>query len=46
MSERTGSTVIEAPGSHSIYISQPQAVADLIAQATRTAVIETAETPR
>lgn len=46
MSERTGSTVIEASGSHSIYISQPQAVADLIAQATRTAVIETAETVR
>ena len=46
MSKRTGSTVIEAPGSHSIYISQPQAVADLIAQAARAAVIETAETVR
>ena len=44
MSKRAGSTVIEAPGSHSIYISQPQAVADLIAQAAREAVIETAET--
>lgn len=46
MSTRTGSTVIEAPGSHSIYISQPQAVADLIAQAARAAINETAETVR
>ena len=37
MSERAGSTVTEAPGSHSIYISQPQAVAGLIAQAAREA---------
>jgi pimeloyl-ACP methyl ester carboxylesterase len=33
MSERAGSTVTEAPGSHSIYLSQPAAVADLITQA-------------
>jgi pimeloyl-ACP methyl ester carboxylesterase len=46
MSTRAGSTVIEAPGSHSIYVSQPQAVADLIAQAARAAVIETTETVR
>jgi pimeloyl-ACP methyl ester carboxylesterase len=46
MSERAGSTVIEAPGSHSIYVSQPQAVADLIAQAARAAAIETPETAR
>jgi pimeloyl-ACP methyl ester carboxylesterase len=46
MSTRAGSTVTEAPGSHSIYISQPQAVADLIAQAARAAVIETTETVR
>jgi pimeloyl-ACP methyl ester carboxylesterase len=38
MSERAGSTVTEAPGSHSIYISQPRAVADLIEQASREAV--------
>ena len=44
MSERAGSTVSEAPGSHSIYISQPHAVADLIARAAREAVIETAQT--
>jgi pimeloyl-ACP methyl ester carboxylesterase len=37
MSERAGSTVAEAPGSHSIYVSQPQATADLIAQAAREA---------
>jgi pimeloyl-ACP methyl ester carboxylesterase len=33
MAERAGATVAEAPGSHSIYLSQPQAVADLIRQA-------------
>jgi pimeloyl-ACP methyl ester carboxylesterase len=33
MAERAGASVIEAPGSHSIYLSQPQAVADLIKQA-------------
>jgi pimeloyl-ACP methyl ester carboxylesterase len=35
MSERAGATVTEAPGSHSIYVSQPRAVADLIEQAAR-----------
>ena len=33
MSERAGSTVVEAAGSHAIYVSQPQVVADLIKQA-------------
>ncbi len=33
MAERAGATVTEAPGSHSIYLSQPQAVADVIRQA-------------
>ncbi len=33
MAERTGATVTEAPGSHSIYLSQPAAVAALITQA-------------
>jgi pimeloyl-ACP methyl ester carboxylesterase len=33
MAERTGATVTEAPGSHSIYLSQPAAVAALIKQA-------------
>jgi pimeloyl-ACP methyl ester carboxylesterase len=35
MSERIGATVAEAAGSHSIYVSQPQATADLIKQAAR-----------
>lgn len=46
MSERAGSTVSEAPGSHSIYVSQPRAVADLIAQAAREARVESAEAVR
>ena len=33
MSARAGSTVVEVAGSHSIYISQPAAVAGLIEQA-------------
>jgi len=33
MAERAGATVTEVPGSHSIYLSQPQAVADLIRRA-------------
>ncbi len=28
MSERAGSTVVEASGSHSVYVSQPDAVVD------------------
>ena len=35
MSERAGSTVVEAAGSHSIYVSQPQATADLITAAAK-----------
>jgi hypothetical protein len=33
MSERAGSQTVEVKGSHSIYDSQPEAVADLIAEA-------------
>jgi pimeloyl-ACP methyl ester carboxylesterase len=33
MAERTGATVTEVPASHSVYLSQPQAVASLIEQA-------------
>ncbi len=33
MSKRAGSTVVETPGSHSIYVSQPAVVADLIVRA-------------
>jgi pimeloyl-ACP methyl ester carboxylesterase len=36
MSERAGATVTEVPGSHSIYVSQPAAVAGLITQAAAT----------
>ena len=35
MSKRAGSTVVEAKGSHSIYISKPEAVASLIEQAAK-----------
>jgi pimeloyl-ACP methyl ester carboxylesterase len=33
MSQRAGSTVVEVPGSHSVYVSHPDAVAALIEQA-------------
>ena len=35
MSERAGSTVVEAAGSHAIYVSQPKAVAELIERAAK-----------
>ncbi|QYN19014.1 alpha/beta fold hydrolase [Amycolatopsis sp. DSM 110486] len=38
MSQRTHSTVVEAVGSHSIYVSQPAAVPALIQQAASAAV--------
>jgi pimeloyl-ACP methyl ester carboxylesterase len=34
MSQRAGATVVEVPGSHAIYVSQPAAVAKLIAEAS------------
>ena len=33
MSQRAGATVVEVPGSHSVYVSRPDAVAALIEQA-------------
>jgi len=33
MAQRAGATVVEVPGSHSVYVSQPRAVADLIVKA-------------
>ncbi|MDQ4501561.1 alpha/beta hydrolase [Sinomonas sp. ASV322] len=33
MAERIGATIVETPGSHAIYVSQPRIVADLIGQA-------------
>lgn len=35
MSKRAGATVVEVPGSHSVYVSQPSAVAALIAKAAK-----------
>ena len=35
MSKRAGSTVAEVKGSHAVYVSRPQAVADLIEKAAR-----------
>ena len=35
MSERAGSTIVEAAGSHAIYVSQPNAVAALIERAAQ-----------
>src|SRR4030081_20907 len=35
MAKRAGSTVIEVKGSHAIYVSRPQAVADLIEKAAQ-----------
>ena len=33
MAKRAGTTVVEVPGSHAIYVSNPKAVAALIEQA-------------
>jgi pimeloyl-ACP methyl ester carboxylesterase len=35
MSERAGATTVEVPGSHSIFVSRPDAVAELIERAAR-----------
>jgi pimeloyl-ACP methyl ester carboxylesterase len=35
MSKRAGSTVVEVKGSHSVYVSQPQAVASIIQTAAK-----------
>lgn len=37
MSKRAGATVVEVKGSHSVYVSQPQAVASLIETASKAA---------
>jgi pimeloyl-ACP methyl ester carboxylesterase len=41
MSRRAGSTVAEAKGSHSVYVSQPQAVAAIIAKAAHGVAVVT-----
>jgi pimeloyl-ACP methyl ester carboxylesterase len=39
MSKRAGATVVEVKGSHSVYVSQPQAVASLIEKAAKEALV-------
>lgn len=39
MSKRAGASVVEVKGSHAVYVSQPQAVADLIAKAAAGAAL-------
>jgi pimeloyl-ACP methyl ester carboxylesterase len=41
MSKRAGSTVVEVPGSHAVYVSQPRAVADIIAKAAKGVALAT-----
>ena len=40
MATRARATVVEVPGSHTVYVSQPQAVAALIQQAARAAATQ------
>lgn len=35
MSERAGAKVVESPGSHAIYVSQPEVVVKLIKEAAK-----------
>jgi pimeloyl-ACP methyl ester carboxylesterase len=44
MSKRAGSEVVEVKGSHAVYVSQPQAVASLIARAARGVAVTAATT--
>ena len=44
MSKRAGSEVVEVKGSHAVYVSQPQAVASLIAKAARGVAVPAATT--
>jgi pimeloyl-ACP methyl ester carboxylesterase len=41
MSKRAGSTVVEIKGSHAVYVSQPRAVADIIAKAAKGVALAT-----
>ena len=42
MSERAGSTIVEAAGSHAIYVSKPNTVAELIEKAAQGVAVATA----
>ena len=46
MSKRAGSTVAEVKGSHAVYVSQPQAVAAIIAKAAHGVALATRVGPR
>jgi len=35
MAKRAGSSVVESKGSHAVYVSQPEAVAELIRKAAK-----------
>jgi pimeloyl-ACP methyl ester carboxylesterase len=41
MSKRAGSTVAEVAGSHAVYVSQPKAVAAIIAKAATSVAVAT-----
>jgi hypothetical protein len=41
LSKRAGSTVVEVKGTHPVYVSQPRAIADLIARAASSVVLAT-----
>src|SRR5262245_42107967 len=41
MSKRAGSTVVEAKGSHAVYVSQPKAVAEIIMKAAHAVALAT-----
>ena len=41
MSKRAGSSVVEVKGSHAVYVSQPRAVADIIAKAAHGVALAT-----
>jgi len=43
MSKRAGATVVETPGSHALYVSRPEPVARLIAQAAATLSVTAAK---
>lgn len=43
MAERAGAAVVSVPGSHAIYVSQPEAVAELIRTAARGGLIPESE---
>jgi pimeloyl-ACP methyl ester carboxylesterase len=40
MSKRAGSSVVEAKGSHAVYVSQPEAVAEVIKAAAKSLSIK------